>query len=759
MTQIYKLTVEEICNKLRPVFGKKMDEIYLKYAMAETREEKEEIAQILFALYNKNLDKLLGDKIILEPPMPENVEGSYKIANITYAGKKLHDFCLREHDWPRHVCISGMSGSGKTTLGFHIIENFIEKKKPFIIFDWKKSFRPLILRDGNLMVYTVGNDAIANNFKFNVNEPPEGISPKEWINVLCDLITESFMVSYGVHKVILETIDEAFKEYGIYSGSKNYPTWNYIKWKLEAKAEKAKGRNATWLESALRVANVLTFGDFGKVCNYKGKESLKISDILNKKILFELNSLGNIEKKFFCEFILTYIYKLKKARENRKERFESAIVVDEAHNIFLKDKTHFVKESITDLVYREMREYGVSLVCLDQHISKISDTVKGNSACHIAFQQQLPADIYDISELMQLREKKDMFSKLEVGSAIVKLAERHTKPFLVNVEDSKLKKSIVSDEQIKQRMGFIKDGNEVLENPEEDFSKAVLSGKNIDNVETINKEASEISENVEEFKKINSKENKARVPNQALYNGEVEFKKQLDREKLEEKLIKTEIKSVENIDNINKTIKENMDNVETINKEASEISEKSVVKANKIEVQNVQVEDRETPKIEQKELTNVQEILYEFVQKAVEKGYSLNEIERIMERNRAKAGFSLEDIAKAINYFLKHRFDELYLGIPLFRSVTTGERKLYKSENTRVNSSIPIEKTEQEKFIIFLQANPNHELSTVDVYKKIGLSPRKGNKIKNELMNQGLIQIQEIKYNKGWKKLIRLNQN
>ena len=39
------LTIEEICNKLKPVFGKKIDDIYLKYAMAESREESSERSQ------------------------------------------------------------------------------------------------------------------------------------------------------------------------------------------------------------------------------------------------------------------------------------------------------------------------------------------------------------------------------------------------------------------------------------------------------------------------------------------------------------------------------------------------------------------------------------------------------------------------------------------------------------------------------------------------------------------------------------------
>lgn len=144
---------------------------------------------------------------------------------------------------------------------------------------------------------------------------------------------------------------------------------------------------------------------------------------------------------------------MKKARQSDvSQKFDHAILVDEAHNIFLKKPTNFSNESVTDMIYREMREYGTSLICLDQHISKISDTVKGNSACHIAFQQQLPSDIQDISDLMQLREKRHYFSQLPVGSAIVKLSERYTSPFLIEVPYAEIRNQRITDDNIKSRM-------------------------------------------------------------------------------------------------------------------------------------------------------------------------------------------------------------------------------------------------------------------------------------------------------------------
>ncbi len=664
MTQTYKLSVEEICNKLRPIFGKKIDEVYFKYAMAESREEREEIEHLLNALYHKHLSQLLDKKVLLEPPAELLMDGEYTLANIVYANKKTGIFNLREHDWVRHVCVSGMSGSGKTTLAFHVINNFIEKNKPFLIFDWKKSFRPLIKVDSEMMLFTIGNDSVTNLFKININEPPEGVSPKEWINVLCDLLAESFFASYGVHKIILETLDEAFKEWGIYKGSKNYPSWNHIKWRLEEKMSKTKGRESGWIESALRIASVLTFGDFGKVLNYKGKDKIEIGDLLSKKAIFELNALGNIEKKFFCEFILTYIYKLKKASQTKViNNFEHAILVDEAHNIFLKDKTNFVSESVTDMIYREMREYGISLICLDQHISKLSDTVVGNSACHVAFQQQLPNDIETISKVMQLNDRKEFFSKLPVGSAIVKLSERYPNPFLIEVDEVDLRKEEITNSDIIGRMQYLFQVRELEMGEDEDFKKNLMQ------------------EHLMEDPKIreNEKIEEIRKPNHSLYNGDL--------------------------------------------KEIMKLSFRE-------------------------ELTSGQKILYEFIGEKIKEGWNLDDITRFMEDKKEIGEYTSDDISKAIDF---------YLGRNIVTPKERQNKKLYKEEIPLKNTIYKAKLSdEQERFIAFLQANSSHELSTVELYRQVGLSARKGNKIKNDLIELGLITIKEIKYDKGWKKIIRL---
>jgi hypothetical protein len=660
MTFERPLTVEEICNKLRPVFGKKIDEIYFQYTVADGREEREEIVHILNALYQKNLNQLLDKGVLLEPPREEMLDGDYQLATVVYANRKLFDFKLREQDWPRHICITGMSGSGKTTFAFKIIEALNKQNKPYLIFDWKKSFRPLSSTDNQIMTFTVGDGKVSNLFKTNINQPPKGVSPKEWINVLSDLLTESFSASFGVHKVILETLDESFKEWGVYNGSENYPTWNHIKWRLEERLNRIQGREAGWLESALRIATVMTFGEFGKTVNYKGSNSITVEELLNKRVVMELNSLGSIEKTFFCEFILTYIYKLKKANQNEiSHGFDHAIIVDEAHNIFLKKPTNFTSESTTDMIYREMREYGTSLVCLDQHISKISDTVKGNSACHIAFQQQLPQDIQDISELMQLREKRHYFSQLAVGNAIVKLSERYTLPFLIEVPFVELRNTLITNADIKSRMQSIKLSKEYEKKTDPEFNKAI--------------------EKVEPIKEIEKEPSKEEV-----------------------------------------------------------------------------IEDNGERKGNLNDLTEIQKTIYDYITAHLNAGVPLEEVEKILEKSKNQGNYSSSDIMAAINKAFENQLIVTFKKNDVTEQCRHSAQDNDVDEQTRARNKQNNIDPDEQVFMEFLRKNPEHNLSTTEVYHKIGLSARKGTNAKKALEEKGLIKVKEIKYDKGWKKIIRL---
>lgn len=444
----------KICRKLRPFLGNKIDELYMEYTLADSQEKKQEIYQVIMALYSKYVDsQMLDENVILRIPKEGLLRGEYDLGRIEYPNKRAETFALRDRDWPRHVCVTGMSGSGKTTFAVRMINSLIEKKKPFLVFDWKKSFRQLLHLSDDVIIFTVGRPKASNLFRLNINCPPKGVAPDEWITVVCDLICECYGASYGVHKLLTEVMQRAFREFGVYSGSENYPTWYQIRDRLEYLADKVgrHSRHAEWLTSALRIAHSLTFGEFGQTINDKSRFNLPIEEILQSQVVLELDSLGTYEKKMYCSFLLLYIYKHMKSNTTEiASGFKSAVFVDEAHNIFLKQRPTFVTESVTDTIYREIREYGIGLVCLDQHASKLSETVLGNSSTTIAFQQILPADVDTISRLMFLYDERQVFTRLEVGTAVVKLTDRWHEPFMVKVEPVDVPRKLIDDKDLRK---------------------------------------------------------------------------------------------------------------------------------------------------------------------------------------------------------------------------------------------------------------------------------------------------------------------
>ena len=185
---------------------------------------------------------------------------------------------------------------------------------------------------------------------------------------------------------------------------------------------------------------------------------------------------------------------------------------------------------------------------------------------------------------------------------------------------------------------------------------------------------------------------------------------------------------------------------------------------NKTMQKNIQsVKKKVMPIIYPTGLTPVQERLLEFVEKQLALGKSMSEIERIMEYYPNEGLYSLDDVSKVINYVLASRFNRFKIekGVPEQEVVTTSKeqknRKVYKGKKPlKTSEKLLKDTTEQKRFIAFLQANPDHNLSSVDVYKNIGLSARKGTRVKDELLKLGKIKVIEERSKKGWKKIIKL---
>ena len=118
-----------------------------------------------------------------------------------------------------------------------------------------------------------------------------------------------------------------------------------------------------------------------------------------------------------------------------------------------------------------------------------------------------------------------------------------------------------------------------------------------------------------------------------------------------------------------------------------------------------------------------------------------------MEKGLSEKCYILADVLKAINFLINSRLNRREFEL--------------NSEKNKIKEH-PIFKTlsnEEQIFFIYLIQNPSHQESTVELYKRMRFSTRKGNIIKNNLLDKDLIKIQEKRNEKGWKKFIRLKNN
>jgi hypothetical protein len=444
--------VRQLCLKLKPILGTKVEKIYAAY-LAEDDEGKSQIEQYLVLLTAKHMSpKLDQSETVLIPPSEELAKGDYSIGDVHYSDKNLYKFGLRENEWIQHVAILGRSGAGKTNVGFLILKQLKQKGKPFLIFDWKRNYRDLLALSEfkDVEVYTIGRNIAP--FAFNPLIPPAGTNPKTWLKKLNEVIAHSYCLGNGVLFLLQQAVDAVYEKAGVYEGTvEKWPTFRDVLEK--ARNMDTRGRESGWLSSTLRALSTLCFGDMDKLVNSNNNKS--IDHILDKNVILELDALTQSDKTFFVQASLLYLHH-KRMAEEKREDFKHAILIEEAHHILSDERRSLVGgQSVMDIIFREIREFGESLILLDQHPSKISLYALGNTYSTICMNLKHKTDINAMGQCMLLDKEREILGSLEVGQAVIKLQGRIARPFQITIPEFIIEKGKTSDSFIKEHMQHI----------------------------------------------------------------------------------------------------------------------------------------------------------------------------------------------------------------------------------------------------------------------------------------------------------------
>src|SRR4030042_54067 len=152
--------VQELCGKLKPVMGKRIDRLWSGYLAESDADGKADIEQILELLAVKHLDADYNiDRSPFPPPTKKFAEsGDIMVGTVSYAAKQMYPFYLKSPRLKEHILIAGRSGSGKTNLTFVLMQGIMARGIKVIALDWKRGYRDLMALHSKLRVYTIGRN-------------------------------------------------------------------------------------------------------------------------------------------------------------------------------------------------------------------------------------------------------------------------------------------------------------------------------------------------------------------------------------------------------------------------------------------------------------------------------------------------------------------------------------------------------------------------------------------------------------------------
>lgn len=479
--------VQELCRRLKPVLGKKVDRLWRVYLAESDADGKADIKQTLELLAGKHLGTDYNiDRSPFPPPSKKFAEaGDIKVGSISYANSLMYPFYFKSPRLKEHILIAGRSGSGKTNLTFVLMQGIMALGIKVLALDWKRGYRDLMALHPKLRVYTVGRDI--SPLRFNPLIPPPGCEPHIWIKLIVDVIASSYFGGEGVISLLVAGLDHLYSEAGVFDKTQTY--WPTIQHLLAwLRTVKLKGRAAMWQASAERILLAMTYGEFGAVLNTQ--DNSHVAELMDHNVVLEMDGLsGSSDRTMFSEALTLYLYRYRLA-QGPQDKLTNIIIIEEAHNLLLK-KASEAKESILETSIRMVRQYGLGYVFVDQSASLLSKVAFANSYATIALSQKLRSDVQTISSAMNLTdEQKEALNTLKIGTAVIRLADEHPEAFLVKIPLSAVREGSVSDKAVKNRMAcYYTDTslNKSVQSYKTVISHIPLSDSNKENIKDKNK--------------------------------------------------------------------------------------------------------------------------------------------------------------------------------------------------------------------------------------------------------------------------------
>ncbi len=429
--------VEAKLADLEQIFGPKIAVLKQRYYFELNPSTRRLLEAHICVLHDRYFSP---NSLCLPPPPPDVISGSFELGSVLFDNQAQGSFGLRDDELPQHLLITGRSGSGKSNCMKLLAQQFSDKGLPFWLFSFKREYRGLSERDDPPIFYTPGRDVVP--LFINPLSVPPGSDRETWINLFSEAIASTYYLGEGSISIIRQGLSYVYETY-------EKPLLIHLQEWLQS--FHPRGRASEWLVSTRRAIDALCFGRIGEVLNSENPTDL--GQLLDKQVVFEMDCFNADDRSFLIQVMFRWLYRY--AIEKIKDKsLKMALLIDEAHYLFSRKSMDLSgKESYSDQILRLIREFGISIILADQVPSMLSVPAMANTYASVSLNLKTNQDVTTMGSMMLMTaDQKQILGRLPVGTAVVKLQDRYTRPFLIKIPKVSLSEEPVDDYNLAEIM-------------------------------------------------------------------------------------------------------------------------------------------------------------------------------------------------------------------------------------------------------------------------------------------------------------------
>ncbi|EMA41939.1 ATP-binding protein [Halobiforma nitratireducens] len=342
-----------------------------------------------------------------------------------------------------HLLIVGRTGAGKTTMFYNLMEECTTWDLPFMVFDFKNDYRHLATEQDLLVINW-------RDLKFNPLQPPPGVQPAKWGEVIADTFAHTTDLLIGSESYFLEKLRDLYALYDLTEAADRprYPSVFELKALVAADEIPKASPRYRYKERVWSRLSMMT-GFSAEI--FDCSRGYPLEDLLERNVVFELKEPNQHVANFVVEAILTWLYYYRDA-QGQRQGLRHVVMFDEAKRVFDVNRERQPESGfppIDDLMGK-VREFGEALIIADHEPSKLTDSVKANTNAKLWLSLGSGKDTAEMARTFGLdSEETDFTRTLEKGEAVLKLADRDPVP--LQLPGYPLEKTM-TEADIRQRM-------------------------------------------------------------------------------------------------------------------------------------------------------------------------------------------------------------------------------------------------------------------------------------------------------------------